>query len=1142
MENNLQIYKASAGSGKTFTLAVEYISLLAINPKEYQHILAVTFTNKATAEMKQRILGTLYGISHRLTSADAYIDNILSKVNTLKEQPQYQTSDYIQHLKNFDREKLIANCAEALSCIIHDYSRFRIETIDSFFKGIVQEIANELELATNLKVELDTKVALSDAVDDILDNLNTSSAEFATITNLIDTQITKDNSGSWDVSTTIKSFGENIFKENYLIHGDKVLNTITNNVVINTYEKNLYAHLRNKKNQLVSDAQYFNATYTNAIYNKKFCNTTIVTFFEKVANMNDFEVPNLTSTVRSHTELKKWFKSNVNVPQNIKDTVDKNLIPFFENFIKKYDEYISVKANIDAIKVHLQHLLLLKTISEKVKELNTKNNTFLLSETSNFLRNVINNSNIPFIYEKTGTVIRHIMIDEFQDTSTLQWGNFKPLILNCLSNSDSCLIVGDVKQSIYRFRNSDWQILNDIENDPELKNYIEPISAKYNYRSSKRIVEFNNAFFTKMTDTLTSEESDKVDFDTSILKTAYSDVQQKPVKSKDSGYIRIENIDYHNLLSELQSEEENGEKDDVSTSLDLNEAYLQRIQLAAKDLIDNGVNQNDITILIRNNNEVPLICDYFSNHQNVLQANVVSDAAFRLDASPTINIIIYALRSLASQNNQLPLASLAYHYQTLVCGNEDIKSNLSIAFLSEDTDALNKLLPEQFQSGNRAKYQFKSLVELIEDIYQIFELNKISHQDAYLFCFYDAVQEYSNDNLTDLDSFLSAWDETIGKKTIPNGAADGIRIMTMHKSKGLEFHSVILPYCNWSITPKPSDLMWCQPGESPYNGLPLLPIEAHSATSDTIFYDDFKNESLKTLVDNINVLYVAFTRPKNNLIIITGNKSDKKEKKSKNGNKLNDVQHLIMDCLPDGMAHEDFEGIVDIHTIGDIVPSETKDEKDDNILTQKPLPLNVKYVSHPSIAVFRQSNESELFINGDSDNADSQARAHKVSLIATGNLYHNIFQNITTPDTLHRAVMRMKSTGCFENIVDTERAEKQIATLINNRHTDHPEWFSADWKVINERAIVYRDKEGNVVNKRPDRVIVNGDKAIVIDYKTATGIVSKAQEGNGPAMRTLKENIAQVKQYVRLLKQLGFSDIKAYLWYILDNDTIYEVK
>ncbi|MBR1667009.1 MAG: UvrD-helicase domain-containing protein [Bacteroidaceae bacterium] len=1095
----LRIYKASAGSGKTFTLAVEYISLLAVNPMAYQNILAVTFTNKATAEMKQRILATLYGIANGLTSANDYIDNILQNLEARKSMPPYQEEPYRSALTKMNRDVLRQRAKEALSNIIHDYSRFHIETIDSFFQSIVREIASELELSTKMKVELDETEVLSDAIDQIIENLREGSSEFRTIIEFIEEKIRENR--SWQVEETVKEFGRCIFKENYLIHGEDVRQKITDFNAIFKYKSIINNLLEEKKSAVIEVGKKMLEAWENCGMTEKDGSKTIFTFMEKV---RDYRITEPTTqspgtfsdAIGEYREnVDKWFKKTSKNRDVLQPQVERMLMPLLSEAFERHTEYVSHLHTVTAITQHLYSLMLLNEISQTVKSLNENSNRFLLSETANFLRNVMNNQDIPFIYEKTGAVIKHIMIDEFQDTSTLQWGNFKPLILNSLSMDGSCLIVGDVKQSIYRFRNSDWQILNGIEKDKELKNYMEHIPATFNFRSSKRVVDFNNELFKNAIDILKE--------DCPALSTAYGDVHQIAKKSQEAGFVRIENIDYHNIDPENLPEVW-----DKETSEKYDEATLQRIQLSVKELIDNGVNANDITILIRTNKEVPLISDYFNSHQEMLNVKVVSDDAFRLDASPAINLIIDAMRVLAAQDDKLHLTTLEHHY--------------------------GKPIPNGFNLKARQEMQFKSLTELTEEIYQIFHLDELPNQDAYLFFFNDIVEQFCEDNMTDLDTFLQAWDEKLCEKTIPNGASEGVRIMTMHKSKGLEFHSVIIPSCSWSIKPNDKEVMWCMPNTAPYNQMPLLPISVNKAKDDSIFAADRREEELRTLVDNINVLYVAFTRAKHNLIILTGNKIGKTLDID---GKVETAQSFLIKSMPEQMEQTDVEGVIMQYQMGKIVGS--KHEKEENHEQQKERnvmeceydALPVSFVSHPSVAEFRQSYESDLFITEDSPHPKTQQHSERIRLISLGNLYHAIFERIRTVDDVPHAVRLLESKGCFGTLLDAQEAREAVSRMIEDIMPEHPEWFSPDWQALNERAILFLENH-MLVTKRPDRVIVNGNQAIIIDYKTAQGVVRQKADGT---FVPPSENKKQIDDYKRLLAQIGYTEVKAFLWYILDS-------
>ena len=1119
----LKIYRASAGSGKTFRLAVEYITLLAINPMEYQNILAVTFTNKATAEMKQRILSTLYGIAVGLKdTTDKYVQPILENVERIKGLPQYCDEPYRSALKEIDHATLRVRAKEALSNIIHDYSRFRVETIDSFFQGIVREIANELELSANMKIEVDETEVLSDAVDDIIDNLDEGSNEFRTIVEFIEEKIRSNR--SWQVDETVKSFGRNIFKENYLIHGEDVRMRITNYASIYKYRQIIKSQLEALEAALMEMSGKFFEAFEHGGFEDKI-KKAVVNFFTNGIGKDAYS--NTIEKCRDSAD--EWVFKNCKNREAVLQEVEAVLMPILRETFDRHDAYIKHKHTVDAITQHLYNLILLNKISDTVKSLNNDANRFLLSETANFLRNVINDQNIPFIYEKTGAVIKHIMIDEFQDTSTLQWRNFKPLILNSLSVGGSGLIVGDVKQSIYRFRNSDWQILNSINEDEELQDQIGEIPAEYNFRSSKNVVEFNNEIFTNAIKLLKSR--------CSAITAAYDRVKQIPKKGKDAGYVKIENIDYHSIDKDSMPE-----LWDKNTPADYGEATLQRIQLSVKELIDNGVDANDITILIRTNKEVPLISDYFATHRDVVDVKVVSDDAFRLDASPAVNIIIYALRALTAQDDKLYLATLAYYYQTEIVNHQDIRENLSAIFLCEKVEDLECYLPNRFKKQERRNLQFMALTEQIENIYQIFQLQRLENQDAYMFFFSDLAEQFCEDNLTDLDTFLQAWDEKLCGKTIPNGAADGVRIMTMHKSKGLEFHSVIIPSCSWKITPKSAEVMWCKPSEEPYNIMPLLPISVSKATDKSIFANDRENEELRTLVDNVNVLYVAFTRAKHNLIILTGNKIGNAietngqltgEDDAIDNVTIDTAQSFLIHAMPKGMKQSDIEGVITVYEHGKIVPKEKDEdeEKEVNVMECDYAPRAIAFTSHPSMASFRQSYESDIFITSDSLNLDVQRHSNRIRLISLGNLYHNIFQLIHTIGDVPHAVNLLQSRGCFGTILEADEARAKVTELIEGISAEHPEWFSAEWAVLNERSILYMDND-TYSSCRPDRVIVNGNRAIIIDYKTARGVAKRLPDGT---YTVPTKNKQQIESYVSLLQQIGYEDVQAYLWYILDD-------
>lgn len=1163
-EKLLKVYKASAGAGKTFRLAVEYIALLVKNPNEYQHILAVTFTNKATGEMKQRILSQLYGIANELESSKGYVKEI---VKLLKSEGMPNCTDLL----------VKEQCSKALSMIVHDYSSFRIVTIDSFFQSIVRELATEMNLPANISAELNSDAALKKAIDEIIDNVSLASPEFDSMTRFIESRI--EEGKTWKIDDSLNEFGKTILKESYLIHDDAIKQTISSKTNLQKYRKNIFKYrdlicdnIQKRIDLLIENGREACNSNLGKQMSKKPCK--LFTNEETDWSKKD----SFTDTQKGYAlDASSWLTKSTKQREECTELVTSILMPTLSALIELVEQRNQLKNNVDAVTRHLYNLMIIGKIDEHLDELNKENNRFLLAETAHFLKEVINNSNLPFIYEKTGTQINHIMIDEFQDTSTLQWENFKPLLANSLDSHNSCLIVGDVKQSIYRFRNSDWKTLNNIDKEgSELFNSIMPIKHDTNHRSAPNVIRFNNSFFKRAIEIINEKYQQDHGTECEELSVAYKDVAQKPENEKDEyGYVKVQQF----IHSNDEDKEEKKEKE------------LYCILKNVKELKDKNVADEDIAILVRTRAEAVEICEYFEQHKDEVNVKIISDEAFKLDASAAINMLIFSLRALSSFNDKLHLATLAYYYQTLVLQNEQVANDLTQVFLANEETLLNDYLPKAFKD-KRTELRYKSIAEIVEDVYEMFNLKQIKGQDAYMFCFHDIVESYCNDNIADIDNFLKQWDEDLHEKTIPNGNTNGIRLMTIHKSKGLEFHSVIIPFCNWKLTPKDDTILWCEPNVEPYNEMPLMPVKYSDTKKSDIFTKEHDEEELMTLVDNINVLYVGFTRAVQNLIIIACPKykdSNNKDDKSKNKEEIDKVDDtssktingeytidkLIVKSIEaaiikdndknneNGIASENHDtqemdaqfeltsiakeedGIIEF-TKGEIVghdgpnieKKKKKEDKKVNPLTRHFEETPVEFVSNQTMAEFRQSNNSDLFISEKSNNEMAQKRANRIRLISLGNLYHNILQLINTKLDVHHAVLQMEKRGCFEQLANKNEVEDYINKLIDKVSESHPEWFSGEWKTINERAILFK-QEGSeeLCTKRPDKVIVKDNCAIVIDYKTAENVIRTDSDGN---VKVPAENREQVELYCNLMKQMGYDNVKGYLWYLLE-DVVYPI-
>lgn len=1083
----LLVYKASAGSGKTFTLAVEYIKHLVLNPRAYRQILAVTFTNKATAEMKERILQQLYGIWKKDPASEAYLARI-------KEDLTHSKSAEVSHLAE---DELRQRAGIALQYMLHDYSRFRVETIDSFFQSVMRNLARELELSPNLNIELNNTEVLSDAVDSLIEKLTPSSPVLAWLLDYINERIADDK--RWNVSNEVKSFGRNIFDESYIERGEGLRQCLRSPETLKLYRDVLREMETDALEQMKGFYDQFEGELDGHALTPEDLKggaRGIGSYFRKLRDgrLTNKEVQNATLQ-NCLKDSKNWATKTSTRKNDILRLAEDSLMPI----LKDAEELRPKKSCIiNSCRLSLQHLnklQLLDHIDEEVRTLNKEHNRFLLSDTSALLHKLIREGDSSFVFEKIGANIRNVMIDEFQDTSRMQWDNFRLLLLEGLSQGADSLIVGDVKQSIYRWRNGDWGILNSLgENslNEELPKFPFPIrveTLKTNRRSETNVIQFNNELFTAAVDYLNTLHLDELKEDCLPLKQAYSDVAQESPKSVERGHVKV---------SFLEPDEEH----------DYTEQTLLSMSKEVMNLLEEGVRLNDITILVRKNKNIPPIADYFDKE---LQLSVVSDEAFRLNASLAICMLIDALRFLSNPENKIARASLITNYKLQITNQQDTDWHQLLTGTPEE------MLPDAFTSRIEM-LRLMPLYELLEELFSIFGMNRIEKQDAYLFSFFDAVTEYLQSNSSELDSFIRYWEETLCNKTIPSGEMDGIRILSIHKSKGLEFHTVLIPFCDWKLENETNNqLVWCTPPEEPYNALSLVPVNYSSIMAESVYHQDYLHERLQLWVDNLNLLYVAFTRAGKNLILWS-----KKEQKGT-------ISELLANTLPQvanqGIGSWDEEAAVyengklcpsDILTseASPVFQSEAKNlfssEQVINKLTQKPVKLPVQMESMLHDIEFRQSNRSADFIAG-VDEAESSQR-----FINRGRLLHTLFSAIETEADIDDAITQL----VFEGIIGRTETEDEIRELTERAFSlpQIKDWYSGNWQLFNECEIIWQEN-GELRARRPDRVMMRNGEIVVVDFKFG---------------KPNKKYNMQVQGYMQLLARMGYpsKDIKGFLWYV----------
>jgi ATP-dependent exoDNAse (exonuclease V) beta subunit len=1059
----LLIYKASAGSGKTFTLAVEYIKQLIIAPTAYRHILAVTFTNKATMEMKERILQQLWGIWQGDDDSAPYL-NALEKC-LLETGYAFSTSD------------IQLRAGDALHRILHDYNRFQVTTIDSFFQTVTRNLARELGIGSNLNIELDTTAVLDEVVDHMIARLDEHSTELSWILNYIDAKI--NDATRWQVDDELKSFGRHIFDESFVEKSKRLHEQLKDKQTIQQYQH----QLRLLKQEAIEGLDAFRQRFADIMNAHRIFDidlkygSTVIGYFEKL-NKDDFDndkLPGKRMEERMH-DADCWANAKSKQKDFVTKVAYEELMPLLNDAERYRTEAVAITRSCDMGTRYLYQLQLINAIREAVTNENHDKNRFLLADTNQLLGNLISESDSAFIFEKIGANISHIMIDEFQDTSRMQWNNFKPLVEEGLAQGADSLIVGDVKQSIYRWRNGDWNILNNMrEQTTPHKIRIKPLS--YNYRSEQRIILFNNQLFRKMIETLNQQYKEELNEDCLPLLNAYNDVEQLTRKKQEAGYVKIDFIG--------KDEEADSYEDNTIRALGEEVNRLQQ----------NGIPLNQMVILLRSKRHLGNIATWFDRE---LHIPVVSNEAFRLDASIAIHIIINALRCLSDKEDHIAKAALMTDYQQLVL-KRDI-TDLHVLLSSPTTE----LLPAGFIE-RREELQQMPLYELVEELFCIFSLQEIKQQDAYLFKFYDAVSEYLNDHSSELTVFLQYWDNKLCYQTIPSGETDGIRIMTVHAAKGLEFHTVLVPFCDWTMTlePQMEQLVWCSPRIMPYDALDMVPVRYSEKMLKSVFKDDFLRERLQLWVDNLNILYVALTRAEKNMIIL----SNQEGKKGK-------ISELLKTCVAEVTAPlaANWDEEKQCFEYGDLMSYEGKQQKVcNNLLAKRPHPMSITMVSkHPEME-FRESNRSADFIAG-IDEADSASR-----FMNRGSILHTLFASIRTKADIDGAINNLIAEGVVGGIVSEQEIRDEV-----NRAFAHPAiqpWYDGTWQLFNECEIIWMTDNG-LQQRRPDRVMLRGDEMIVVDFKFG---------------KPKKSHRQQVQTYIDLLTKMNYNNITGYLWYVDEN-------
>lgn len=1069
MDNTLSIYKASAGAGKTFTLTVEYILLLLRKGRrEFEHTLAVTFTNKATAEMKERILETLYGLSHNIPESDKYLDKIQDRLRETGEE--------------MGREMIRQRASEALSAILHDYAHFRVETIDSFFQSVLHNLAHELGLTANMQVELNDDEVISRAVDRVIENMQKRKDIQGWIMDYVEEQL--QTGERWNISGMIKQFARCIFEEAFQNRSEEERLKISDSAEMNAFKRQMHSIITTCREQLRQGADDLEQLINSQTLNfDRISNGRIyLSFINQVRSERTDSVSNtVNKAVDDYNVLLKAKDRNTPALEAEAKLIQQKL----SALVSLYGQN-SIAINTAKLSLrYLNPLRLLNVIEQEANAINAENNQFNLSKTPTLLSKLVEKTDAPFVFEKIGTQFHNVMIDEFQDTSRLQWNNFKVLLIENQSTGGNDLLVGDIKQSIYRWRNGDWAILKNVKEElAHLAPKDEPL--QYNYRSKKKVIDFNNAFFP-----LAAKSLDGIEPDARFhIQDIYDDVEQLTTKTQDEGYACVT----------LYTKVGNSAPDDYGQRMITD--MITRI----RDLMQQGLTTHDFAILVRKKDHAERLLQWF--HRMAPDIKLVSDEAFLLESSVAVQMLVSALFVLNDNRhlNPIPERYLMMHYHS------DVLSK-PLPMLSIATAQADELLPQAFTQHRQELAQLP-LYLLCERLYRIFQLDRIPGQDTYIFTFMDELQNHLRNNPSDIHTFLRAWDEVIHSRSIPAGEVDGIRILTIHKSKGLQFHTVLLPFMDWPIEKdRNDDTIWCQADREPFNALGSLPVNAGKNMRQSDFAPDYNEEHLQRRVDALNMIYVAFTRAENNLYVwgLTAAKADSIS--------------IAGDLIRAGLDMESAEPGVLTYELGqpdcshEAGKAEHKNRMKNSHAWDEALP--VLMTSNPPTLDFMQSNQSRKFISG-LDAGEQTQDSRQQTYLEVGKLMHYVLSQIEHTGQVQKVLDRCMAEG----IISDRKLMDVVIGRLRKGFTNPriAQWFQPGNEVFNECGITsFSAGKGHPVTLRPDRVVISGDTITVIDYKFG---------------RPVEEHRTQVLEYMRLMRSMyPQKTVEGYLWYIYSGKT-----
>ncbi|MBK7213635.1 MAG: UvrD-helicase domain-containing protein [Bacteroidales bacterium] len=1039
------VYKSSAGSGKTFTLVREYIALALKSPSYFRHILAITFTNKAANEMKQRVVQSLV----HLSAPDLYPNS-----STIK-----NMWDGLSQKTGYSKPEIVEKSQEVLRTLLHSYDDFSVRTIDSFVSRIIRTFANDLHLPVDFEIEMDKDVLLDEAVDRLIakagldDEITRILLEF--------TESKAEDEKNWHIESDFKTVGGYLFSEDgYAVSGklklispSDILSIVKS---IKSFRKSFESRLSVPAGKALDLIRSNGINLESFFYGK----SGIGVYFNNIYNVK-IGAPN--SRVLTTVEHGSWFAAKAEVDQkNAIIAIQSQLAEFYQEIAGEIDRNLTGYSLLGMVSRQIFQLGVISALEKELNDIKTERRILHVSEFNKLITDIIMNEPVPFIYERTGEKYRNYLIDEFQDTSELQWKNLLPLLTDSLATDNFNLVVGDGKQAIYRFRNGEveqFMLLPSLPASFDREVFGEAAFAlernfkqellQNNFRSLPGVINFNNAFFRFIADILPP-----------ALRPIYADVEQASLPGKKGGSVTIDFLEY------------NGQEE-------ARELNFMRIRGLIDSLLADGYCLNDLVVLTRSNLQGSLIARFLMGEG----ISVISAEALLLSVSPEVNLLVSALRLLNTPQDEVSAAALLIFLQQR--GALPV-SNFEIGSYAKNKAAVHFLQDSGF-SFEPGRLLGLTIYDLCEELVRIFGLHEGPY-DPYVQFFLEFVSKCSSTGINQLADLLEAWEEKKDKLSVvvPEGV-DAVRIMTIHKSKGLEFPVVIWPFAT-DNQKNTRNHIWVEPTHEALKGLPVALLGTSSELETVGYPEEYQDERNKSLLDMLNLIYVAFTRASDRLYIITRQAgSSKSESVNLQGLLSNFIMQSTLEYRNEGTAVVFGENLKNSRAdkgdspSGEIVGSMISAAWQNRILIAKRAPIG-------------WSTDTSY---------DS---------VEWGSLVHDTLALVRDSSDLEPALEKIAQSYDLDGKHASD-LRAQLSAMV-----DHPflrPYFTVGIKCRNEAEIL--TPEAKIF--RPDRVVWLDSEVAIIEYKTGQPKEAHARQLNG---------------YGEELGRMGYEKIRKFLVY-LDN-------